>query len=278
MKLRFARSSSVVLFVVLGAAAVMAAQPIMSRWKTGDVTVDGMIADWPELTSFPEGISVAASNDDRNLYLAIAASDPQRRRQLLGGGLIVWVDPGGGHKQTYGIRVPGAGFERAEGRRPLPPEEGAESAAPREPRQPDITYIEVLGPGKDDRRRLELSAETGIEAAAHVENGTLGLEVKIPLAAAPSTYAHALNASPGAVVGLGLQTPKPERTETEGGSHAGRPGMGGGHGRGGMGGMGGGGRGGGGHRGGGAGEGGAAPAKEMKLWTTVALAQRSHSN
>lgn len=243
---------------LVAGTSLLATPSITSRWKDKDreIKIDGLINDWTELIAFDENLAVAAFNDDRSLYLAITTSEPHRLRQLVVDGLIVWLDPSGGKKEAHGIRIPGAGFQPAtwEGRQGGTPDLGAQQ--PREPALPELTYVELLGPGKDDRRRLELSGDTGIAAAAKIETGTLLYELKIPLGNAP--YGVAVN--PPKSLSLGLQTPKRERTER--GQRTGR-GMGGMGGQGGMG---------GGRRGGGGARGPAQQLQELKLWTTLALA------
>ncbi|MEO5898026.1 MAG: hypothetical protein ABIS06_20250 [Vicinamibacterales bacterium] len=238
--------------VIIASAWLSASQPIASRWRDKDIAVDGTISEWTELTSFDEGISVAAFNDGRDLYLAVASSDAQRRRQLATAGLVVWLDPGGGKKEVFGVRIPGAAMSL-----------------------PAITYIELWGPGKNDKRRIELSADTGIKIGTALDQGTLAYELKIPLSSPASAQPYGIQASADHPIGLGLRTPKLERLST-GGRDGGMGGMGG---RRGGGGMAGGRRGGvGGRTGGGGGRtgaGGGAQVKDLKLWTILTLARET---
>jgi uncharacterized membrane protein YgcG len=243
---------------------LFATQQITSRWKDKEITVDGLIAEWTELMFVDGGISVAAFNDDRELYLAVATSDPQRRRQFLASGLLVWLDVQGGKKERFGVRLPGNGLQRPDG----PPAEfpgDSPDAQPRDIPQPNITYVELLGPGKEEKRRVELAGESGIAAGAKVEEGTLLYELKIPLHGGIGAQLYAHGARMDRPVGLGLQTPKLEQRERAAG------GMGGFGGSTGRGGFGGGRRGGGGGGMRGRGEG----MEELKLWTTLTLARGS---
>ena len=278
---RFACAAALMLSAV--AARPLAAPARMISGAASKITIDGNVDEWPQLEPLDEThVSAAAQNDGRNLYLLIATSDQARRRQLLAAGVIVWLDADGGKKHNFGIRIPGMLFSGfAGGRRgprnemPPPPDFG-------EGRQvPSLSYVEIVGPGKDDRRRLELDAVRSIQAARSQTAGTLTLELQIPLQRNDASE-HAIGARAGSVIGLGLETPKIERPEEPppgpggGGGHGGGMGGGmGGHGgcgggRGGMGGGMGGGRGGG-PRGGGGGERGE-HADPMKYWTTVQLA------
>ena len=79
-----ARDCDTVVVTLLSASVwTGAATPsIASRWKDRDIQVDGALRDWTELGAFEDALSVAAVNDNRELYLAIATSDPQRQARL----------------------------------------------------------------------------------------------------------------------------------------------------------------------------------------------------
>lgn len=253
-------------------AWLAATQAVASRWTDQEINIDGAVSEWPVLTALDENISVAAANDGKNLYLAIATSDAQRRRQLAITGLMVWLDPAGGKKEKYGIRIPGADFQMPGGR--FGGARNGDSSQPPEPPQPKITYVELLGPGKDDRRRLDLAAESAIAVAAAVNEGTLLYEFRLPLAESSTTQPYGIGAKTDKPLGFGLQIPTPEFPQ--GGGQRGGGGLGGG-GRsgGGRGGIGGTGRGGGGFGGGGMRGRGGAQMKELKVWTTLTLAREA---
>jgi hypothetical protein len=272
--------------LLLVAARPLAAPAHLTSAAASTITIDGLVDEWPQLEPLEEThLSAAAQNDGRNLYLMIATSDQARRRQLLAAGIIVWLDAEGGKKHTFGIRIPGMLFSGALGGRrgphnQMPPPDLGEAR-----QAPALSYVEIVGPGKDDRRRLELDATRSIQAARSQTAGTLTLELQIPLQRNDATE-HAIGTRAGHVIGLGLETPKIERPEGPApgaggaGGHRGG-GMGGGFG--GHGGGGGGGRGGMGGMGGGGGRGGGPPgsgaqgdrferAEPLKYWTTVQLA------
>jgi hypothetical protein len=257
---RFVRTIAALTLCAVASAAA-ADLSLHSKWRDREVVVDGAIADWNELLVFPAGVSIAAINDDRDLFLAIATSDVERRRQLLAVGFIVWLDPAGGRKERYGIRIPGFGMGGGGVRRGVPPD--ARPGAPGEMR-PSLSYIEVLGPGKDDRRRLQLAAESPISAAAAIDGGTLLFELRIPFGTPTESQPYPFAAKAGSTIGLGLVTPKIEREDRRrAGGMGGRGGFGGG-GRGRGGGMGG-------VRGGGM-QDRDRPVKDLKMWTTIVLA------
>jgi hypothetical protein len=251
---------------VLASTWMLGASDLSSRWKDRDIQVDGLITDWSELVSFNDGLSIAAVNSGRELYLAIATSDAQRRSQLVATGLVIWLDADGGKKEKYGIRIPGTDIPRSGSFN------GRSSGSAPDPPQPRITYIELLGPEKDARRRIELAVEPPILAAARIDMGTLLYELRIPLGVVEAENSpYALRVRVDRPLGLGLKTPKPDapaeepgRGGAEGFGGRGRGGMGGG-----MGGMGGGRDGG--MRGGMAGRG-LTPPKAIDRWTKLRLA------
>jgi len=321
------RAASLILVAAFAcAAAVAAATPrLESMWAAEAPAVDGLLTEWAALDRLdPAKLSVAARNDGRFLYLAIAASDQPTRVLLEAAGFTVWLDPAGKDKKAFGIAIPptmawgpgmrgggpGApggppGGQSGDGQPPAG-QEGRESQrlpAPGERRGPagpaaidPPRAIEVAGPGKDDRRRLDLvyARTIGIDVAAKLSEGVLVYEIRLPLAAS-ADQPHAVHSVPGALVGLGVETNKLERGGRggEGGrGRSGRPGGGGiggpggggvgGPGGGGIGGIGGGGmggRGGGGMGGGmmggappGGARGGMEQPKPIKIWTTLRLA------
>ena len=293
-----------VLAAVVGAVAVAIAAETLhidSAWSADPPAVDGKLTEWssPLVTLGQTKLSLGVRNDGQYVYLALASSDQATRMMLGAAGFTVWFDPAGKDKKAFGVTVPPtiAGGRGMVGRGPGggpgggPPEQGAPAEPGQEARegQPGgqsgpaigtITSIEVAGPSKDDRRRLELAyARTvGLDVVARLAEGVLVYELRVPLPVSAS-QPYGVKSLPGATIGLGIETnqlPRPEGRGEEGGR--GRGGMGGGPpGGGGMGGgMGGGGMGGGPPgMGGGPPEGGRGGMREMKpikAWAVVRLA------
>jgi hypothetical protein len=116
-----------------------------------------------------------------------------------------------------------------------------------------LSYFDVLGPGADDMRRVELADGTGIDLRIGLHDATFFLELKVPFAtAAGRPYAPGITLAKGEV-GLGIVTPDPQRVV--------RPSRGGR---------------GGGFSGGGMGVGLPSPpkGKAINIWTKVVLAKR----
>ena len=319
------RSAMLPAFVIGIAAMAAAAETlrIESVWSTEAPTVDGKLTEWsaPLVTLGSTPLSLGVRNDGQFVYVALASSDPATRMMLGAAGFTVWMDPSGKNKKSFGITVPptlkglgmrgrgaGGGPSGQDGQPPdsqsAPPQGQPGSSGQEGQKDPaqtgpggsagppigTITSIEIAGASKDDRRRFELTyARTiGLDVAARAAEGVLVYELKVPLAVSEA-QPYGAKSSPGATIGLGIETaelPKPEGRGGEGGP--GRGGMGGGPpggGGGGGGGMGGG-MGGGGMMGGGGGQpggmGGGPPGggregmremKPIKAWTVVQLAK-----
>lgn len=311
----------VILLLVMGFSYAVAAETVRleSAWSVQAPTIDGRLTEWdaPLVSLGAAPLSIGVRNDSQFLYVALVASDPATRMLLGQAGFTVWWDPAAKEKKSYGITIPplmarGPGMRgggrfgeppdqggpppsQGQGGQSVPPAQGQEGQSvppaqgqegqPRSgaagPPIEAIGHIEVIGPAKEDRRRLELAfARTaGLDAAARMAEGVLVYEIRVPLAASEGEP-YAVRSTPGATFGLGIETNEMPRfggRGEEGGG--GRPGGGGGRPPGG----GGGGMGGGGMMGGGGGHGGMGGGhsgggregmrslKPIKTWTVVHL-------
>ena len=127
-RLRIGIALAIVPVIALGASSKK--QRIDSHWKDREITIDGDNGEWPgPLVPVDEHqrLDAAAFNDGQFLYLVLSTRDATLRAQIIGQGLIVWFDPGGGDKKAFGIKFPvGMGDSEMPGRgrgfhRPDPP-------------------------------------------------------------------------------------------------------------------------------------------------------------
>lgn len=268
---------SFIVAIVLGTSAVHAVAPavVKSVALTAEMKVDGVIFDWSTLFSATKEVSVAAANNHDRLVIALATSDAKVKQRLLAAGVIVYLDPQGKKAKAYGVRIPpardGSGVAgRSGGARAEPLlSPGAPPAQDPAGQHPAVPYVEVLGPGGKASHIIDLTRRTDFEVARGDNQGTLLIEVSIPLGTAGG-IAFAAPVDPSRkVIGLGLVTPE---VPSQGRGQPGEGGPGGRAGRSGdRGGMGG--------RGSGMGRGGPPPGgaqgKELKVWTSIELAPRS---
>ncbi len=189
------------LVVLAAGVALSADNPVQSRWRTEDVRIDGVMADWPGQVFVSKEVSASVANDAQDLYILVATADPAVKRQLTRAGLSVYIDPKGGKGESFGIRLPPLGSRLEPGNAPT----GA---------QDDVTilsYFDVLGPGADDIRRVELADGTGIDLRIGTDEATFFLELKVPFATATGRpHAPGINLAKGEI-GLGIVTPDPQR-------------------------------------------------------------------
>jgi hypothetical protein len=237
-----------------------------SRWCDREIVIDGDHMEWEGAVVRPGDTDavVGLLNDDAHLYLCLSSIDEGITRQVLGGGLTLWIDPQGGKERALGFRFP-LGARTREAHRELPEQRPDPDAmlASIEDSEPEIEVI--TGGGLPTR--MFLAQAMGIDLDVGLTKGALVYEAKIPLSSSDGRYA--IQASPGSRIGLGLATPKIEREGRRErmphgappGDRGGGPGMGGGR----PGGMGGG------MRGRGPGPGIPEP---LDIWVTVTLAQR----
>jgi hypothetical protein len=232
-----------------------------SLWPERQIVIDGKSDDWSGALSFieKEQLSVGFFNDQNNLYLCLVAEGNFARGQIMRGGLTVWFDPEGGKEKKFGIRyplgAPGREMQMRAGRRnPEEPNEGS----PREA----MNELEIIRPKEAEPERMELAKakDNGLEVTAAPSSGLVVYELKIPLLAKEG-QPLAVGAKPGAKIGIGFETTKPDFSRMPRGGFGGMPG--GGMGRPGMG-------GGFGRRGGFGTE--SKMPEPLKIWTTVQLA------
>ena len=232
------------LAVLIAATPVRADDPVQSHWRSDDlrVVIDGVMTDWPGQVFVSKEVSTSVVNDAQDIYILIATSNPAVNLQLTRAGLAIYLDPKGGKSQRFGIRIPPIGSRLEPGNAPTSADD-----------PPVLSYFDVIGPGTDDMKKVELADGTGIDLRIGSHDGTFFLELKVPFATATGQpYAPGITLAKREV-GLGIVTPDPQRV--------GRPSRGGR---------------GGGFSGGGMGIGMPSPAKgkAIDIWTKVLLAQR----
>jgi hypothetical protein len=281
-RLRLGIALAIVPVIALGASSKK--QRIDSHWKDREITIDGDNGEWPgPLVPVDEHqrLDAAAFNDGQFLYLVLSTRDATLRAQIIGQGLIVWFDPGGGDKKAFGIKFPvgmgdsempgrGRGFHRPDP--PPPPGTGESQPSGHALTLEPPNRLEVFGPEKDDAHSFVADKAPGLAVKVGQVEGALVYELKVPLVHT-SELPYAIDAKNGALIGLGFETPKREHPAEHEGRGMGGFGGGGGGGGGGMGGRGGMGRSGGMGRGGGGGMGpvDAEPPKPLKTWAVLQL-------
>ena len=264
---------ALLLLVAMMASGCGGTQALQSEPVEHPIVVDGDTGDWQgALTPIEKkNLSLGVLNDGEYLYLALVSSNRQLISQMMMRGLTVWFDAEGGKEKTLGIRFPlglmasGASFS------PREMQDNRNPDARREQFEASLTELDILQ-SEDESVRFPRQVIPGLDVMATLNAGTLVYELQIPISSGEE-HAFAIDAAPGDVIGVGLETPEIDREAMRqqfggrGGGRGGASGRGGGGGFGGR-------RGGGGGQGGFGGRGGGPPQQpeSLKLWTTVSLA------
>ena len=261
--------SALLLLIMMPLGGCSGTEALQSQSLDREITVDGTVEDWAGILKPMEkkNLSLGLLNDGEYLYLSVLSRDRETISQMMG--FTVWFDAEGGKERTFGIRFPlglmasGAGFS------PRDMQQDRDPDARRQRFEESLTDLEIFD-GEESSMRFMVDAIHGIAVDAKLDAGTLIYELKVPLRQREA-HAFAINAEPGDVIGVGLETPEIDREAMReqmrgrGGGGVGGPG--------GFGGPGGGGSGFGGPGGGRGGRGGPPQLPDpLKLWTTVTLA------
>jgi hypothetical protein len=203
---------SAVLFAT--GVVVLAADPpkLSSGWRDRDVRIDGLDEEWRDITQPVKGqhFAVGFLNDADALYFCLVTKDPNTLRQISRMGLVLWLDPAGGKKKTFGVRFPVTyGQPGANRRQEQPPPEPAAGEAPAGGQGTEPVGqrdIEILGPGKNDVRDLE-NGRSGVTGRYSVRGDLLVYELRVALRKGPDVP-FAPDVDPGAALRVELQTPE----------------------------------------------------------------------
>jgi hypothetical protein len=176
---------------------------LTSHQRTGDIIIDGNAVEWDGKTMVlrEHQATLGVQHDDEFLYLCFTTSDRQAQFQILGRGLTVWFDPEGKEKKSFGVHFP----------------MGMEAPLRMLPRtgQPDIDVLgialqrirpemELLGPGKDERRRVTIGQVGGINARLGRQQDLLIYELKVPLKFSPD-HPWSIEVVPTNALSIGLE-------------------------------------------------------------------------
>lgn len=199
------------LFLLVGCTTLK----INSHWKDRDISIDGENRDWLGAVYYFEdnNISAGVLNDEGFIYICMIAEDPPLRAQIMFQGLTFWFDPDGGKEKAFGIRFP-LGRQNRPGREmPMGPgEEELDQEKTQEFFEKSLTELEILGPRKDEKRRIQVKDMKGIEIAVDASGGLLVYELKVPLLHSEQ-HPYAVGAKAGDLIGIGIEVPKMDLSE-----------------------------------------------------------------
>lgn len=196
---------------------------LMSIWKQAEIKVDGDESEWSGSLYYLEEqkIGLGLKNDTGYLYILLKAIDQNTQLQIMRTGLTIWLDAKGKKEKTLGIHYPigmqDYGIPMVMGQKP---EENKEETQKQFTEMLD--KIEILGPGKNDKNRINRVNNSGIEASINDTLGVMVCELKIPLKQS-NEFPYAIAANVGTIISLGLETGELKQEKMKG-----NPPMGGG--------------------------------------------------
>lgn len=183
-----------------------------SNWRDREITVDGKNVDWLGAMLFFEedNVSIGLLNDENFFYICMIAEDQFVRTQVMRQGFTLWFDPDGGKEKTFGIKYP-LGMQASDLPRGMIRDEQSMERSSQAPRRPMIE-LEILGPGKDELKKMPIAEAKGIDISIEFSSGMLVYELKVPLIQSEQ-HLYAIGAEAGSSVGIGLETAKMERQD-----------------------------------------------------------------
>lgn len=191
------------IFVMVGCEKI----ELNSDWRDREIRIDGISRDWLGALTYIEepDISVGLLNDENFIYICLIAEEQYIRAQVMRQGLILWFDPYGGKKKTFGIRFPIGMRERG-----MPMRMSEDELDPEKLRGPfrkSMRELEILRPGKDKKERMLIAKAKGINVRMDAASGMLVYEIKVPLIRS-AQHPYAIGGKPGKTVGIGFVSPK----------------------------------------------------------------------
>jgi hypothetical protein len=149
--------------------------------------------------------SLAVQNDDYFLYVAFMTTDPGLRDRILNQGIFIWFDPNGGEARSFGVRYPVAWGTLPASMDELPRAEETLPGSPATGWGKAGEDLEIYTDGYKEYERLGKKDAGGIDVRVSKLSDTLLYQLRVPLrehARGP----YAVNAAPGDLIGVGIET------------------------------------------------------------------------
>ncbi|WP_263792953.1 hypothetical protein [Salinibacter sp.] len=182
--------------------------------------IDGALSEWGGALARVDGrsVSMSAAPTDSLLYLAVVIPDRDLIRSVAENGLIVWIDPAGEERHTYGVRYPLGRRAQQAGANQRGGASGGD--VPRGGAPLDDLFPSDLAVIRNDtvRYRMPAGLSSALRAQATLDTGSLIYEMAVPVSPSRSSttgdrWEHGLRGELGSTVAVGLQTPDPDDTD-----------------------------------------------------------------
>lgn len=210
--------SSIIVFLLLAVASGCgsSSEPLVSTQTSTSPVVDGTLDDWSGMIRKveKESFSMGVQNDGEFLYVSLVTIDNGVSSQVMRSGLEIWFDPAGGKEKLFGIRFP-LGLA-ASGMQGMGIPSGGRQSRGVDSREQEMEklfnasthQLQLLADGEDGQI-VPSDGIPGIELSSTISLGTLTYEMRIPLEQSDK-YRYAVGAAPGSIVGISLETRKPD--------------------------------------------------------------------
>lgn len=196
----------------MATAFTMAVSPLLSNPIPAGAAIDGHLDEWSSLEIVKERVAVGVANDRARLHVALRIANAEIALRMRVAGAVVYFDPEGKARKSVGIRLPPLG-------RPTPA-----SGLP----SPLVAYLEVVGAHPAVSRIVEIAdqgGDTGLPTAAVAEQaGILAIELAVPLVNVESWWPLLASAPGQGLLGVGIETLDPPRTQKADSGLTGLPG------------------------------------------------------
>ncbi|MGA9364509.1 MAG: hypothetical protein WBW16_09090 [Bacteroidota bacterium] len=182
---------------------------IASRKADHPIRIDGKDDEWENNLAYlkEKKLALGFCDDGSSLYLCMTTNDRWTRQQVLGTGLTVWLDSTGSEEKTVGIHFPlGAMGQEEPMDRERPTMDQGEWQGPQEMQgmvEKLNGQMEIIGPERDQHRRLLLPTSEGYNAKVDLHEGKLVYELQIPL----------MKTGEKGILGVGLETPELDKNK-----------------------------------------------------------------
>ncbi len=199
------------LFTIIITIAGCGDASINSKWKTGDIKIDGNDADWGNTLTYVKDLKslVGIENDNNYLYLCLVTSDNSFESKILRMGLTVWFDRTASDGKKFGVRFPLGfhGMDREQFRSEMQNNQDASRPMPAEIDKillNNQTDAEIVG-ANNETNRVPLIQLKGIKLKMTMKGGRMVYEMRMPLKHKPD-FSYALSADTGSTISIGLET------------------------------------------------------------------------
>jgi len=202
------------LFGLLFLGACSGPPTLRSQTFSESPSIDGQLSEWGGgLTRLGDKpVSMGVVPTDSLLYVAVVMSDRALIRSVAERGFILWVDPTGKQRHTYGVQYPIALQRQRASQKES--EDSGPGGAERAPTLAQLFPSDLALIRNDTiRRRMPARLSSALQAQATMNTGSLIYEIAIPLNESGSDrttdrWKHGLRTSLGSTLTIGLETPE----------------------------------------------------------------------